>query len=256
MLLNTVEAGEGPPLVLLHGLFGAARNWGAIQKRLAASGHRVLAMDLRNHGVSPSAPGMTYAAMADDVAETLAARGAAPARVVGHSMGGKVAMALALRHGAAMVSRLVVADIAPRRYAPKLRAHVAAMRALPLREGLTRKEADAALAPSVSDAGVRGFLLQSLDLSGETPRWQLGLEHIANGMGDIEGFEAEQGRRHEGPTLVLAGARSEYVTPDDRPLFLRHFPQARFAEIPDAGHWLHADNPAAFTAAVQEFCAP
>jgi pimeloyl-ACP methyl ester carboxylesterase len=107
----------------------------------------------------------------------------------------------------------------------------------------------------VADAGVRGFLLQSLDLSAEgAPRWLLGLEGIAASMPQIEGF-AEAGR-YEGPVLVIAGARSDYITPDDRAVFLRHFPQARFAEVPGAGHWLHADNPDAFTALVEEFCPP
>lgn len=256
MRLHTVEMGEGPPLLLLHGLFGQARNFATVQKRLAARS-RVLAMDLRNHGdTAPHAPRLDHAEMAEDVAETLAARGATPCAVVGHSMGGKVAMALALRRPG-LVSRLVVADIAPRRYPPRLRAYVAAMRALPLRPGMTRKEADEALAPAVPEASLRAFLLSSLDLSGEAgPRWQLGLEGIAASMGGIEGFDGFEGARFDGPTLVLAGARSDYVRPEDRPLFLRRFPQARFAEVPGAGHWLHAENPDVFTAQVQEFCAP
>ncbi len=254
MLLHATEMGEGRPLALLHGLFGQGRNFGAAQSRLAAS-RRVLALDLRNHGASPRAGTMGYAEMADDVAETMRARGALPAAVLGHSMGGKVAMALALRHGHA-VERLIVADIAPRRYPPALRAHVNAMRALPLREGMARREADEALADSVPDAGVRGFLLQSLDLNAEGgPRWRLGLEGIAAAMPAIEGFDGADGPPFEGPALVLHGARSDYVTAEDRALFLRRFPRARFAGVPGAGHWLHADNPDAFASLVQEFCA-
>jgi esterase len=147
MRLNAVEAGTGEPLVLLHGLFGSAKNFGAIQTALAAR-WRVLALDLRNHGASPHRAGMSYEALADDVAETLDGLAIGQVALVGHSMGGKATMALALRHPG-RVARLVVADIAPVRYAPALRGHVAAMQALALQAGLTRRDADAALAASV-----------------------------------------------------------------------------------------------------------
>jgi pimeloyl-ACP methyl ester carboxylesterase len=135
-------------------------------------------MDLRNHGDSPHGSGMGYVAQARDVAETLAARHAQGAAVVGHSMGGKTAMALALGHPG-LISRLVVADIAPRRYPPALRGYVAAMRGLELRPGLSRREADAALADAVPEAGIRAFLVQSIDFGGDAPRWTLGLAEIA-----------------------------------------------------------------------------
>src|SRR5215210_9454526 len=162
MLLNTVETGDAspPPLVVLHGLFGSARNWGAIVRRLSAR-HRVLAMDLRNHGGSPRAAAMDYASMAGDVAETMEAAGAAPAAVLGHSMGGKAAMALALTRPE-LVRRLLVADIAPVLYPPRQGRIVGAMQAVPLRAGLSRREADAALlAGGVEEAGTRAFLLQN-----------------------------------------------------------------------------------------------
>lgn len=250
MKLNTIEMGEGSPVLLLHGLFGAARNWGGIQKRLAQR-HRVVAPDLRNHGESPHAPG-DYAAMAEDLAELVAARGLRAPAVLGHSMGGKVAMALALRHGG-MVGRLIVADIAPVKYPPTMRAYLAAMRAIPLREGLTRKEADAALAPTVPEAGIRAFLLQSLDFGAAPPAWKLGLAELAESMPAIEDF-SEAGR-YEGPTLVLAGAQSPYIRPANHELFLRLFPRAAFARVEKAGHWLHADNPNGFLAEVEPFLA-
>jgi pimeloyl-ACP methyl ester carboxylesterase len=144
MRLAVTEAGRGAagrfPVVLLHGLLGAGQNFGAVQKALAASGHRVLALDLRNHGASPHAPSMSYPGMAADVAETLRAAGAWPAAVIGHSMGGKAAMALALAQPEG-VGRLLVADIAPVTYrTPLFATDVAAMRAIPLRAGLTRRE--------------------------------------------------------------------------------------------------------------------
>jgi pimeloyl-ACP methyl ester carboxylesterase len=249
MILHTVEMGEGPPLLLIHGLFGAARNWGAIQKRLAAR-HRVLAVDLRNHGESAHAEGMAHSVTAQDVAETLSARGVPRAVVVGHSLGGKVAMALAL-HNPGFVARLVVADIAPVRYPPALRGYVAAMRALPLTEGLTRREADAALQAAVPEPSIRAFLLQSLDFEASPPRWRIGLAEIHAAMPEIEDF-SEQGRS-DVATLVLAGGRSDYIRPEHRPMFQRLFPTARFATIDGAGHWVHAEKPGEFLALLQPF---
>ncbi|MBS7791433.1 alpha/beta fold hydrolase [Roseococcus sp. SDR] len=251
MRLNVIEMGEGSPVLLLHGLFGAGRNWGAIQKRLAQR-HRVLAPDLRNHGESEHAARMDYAAMAEDVAEVIARRGLAPAAVLGHSMGGKVAMALALGQPG-MVSRLVVADIAPVRYPPALRGYVAALRALPLAPGLSRRDADAALESAIPEAGIRAFLLQSLDFGGDAPAWKLGLAEIAAAMPDIEDFSATG--RYEGPTLVVAGERSTYIQPEHHALFRSLFPATRFAVVEKAGHWVHADNPHAFLALTEPFLA-
>lgn len=257
MRLNAVELGTADPgqapVVLLHGLFGAAQNWGGVQKRLAASGRRVIALDLRNHGASPWDPAMDYPAMAADVAETLAALRAAPATVVGHSMGGKVAMALALARPA-VVARLVVADIAPVAYPPGLRGHVAAMLALPLRPGLSRREAEAALAPVVPEPGIRAFLLQNLRFEGPAPAWRLNLEAIAAAMPVIEAFPDLAGP-YPGPVLVLAGERSDYIRPAHHDRIRTLFPAAGFATVPGAGHWVHAENPAAFLELVEGFLA-
>lgn len=253
MDLHVTETGEGPPLALLHGLFGAGGNFGALARRLGAT-RRVLSPDLRNHGASPHAPGMAYPDLARDVATALAARGARPAAVVGHSMGGKVAMALALAEPAA-VSRLVVADIAPVRYPPAFRAFAAALRALDLRPGLTRREADAALAPAVPEPGVRAFLLQNLAFPpGGAPAWRIGLDAIADALPQVEDFPDLPGR-YPGPVLVLSGGRSDYVRPEHHEAVLARFPAARFAVLPGAGHWLHADDPEGFLAALSAFLA-
>lgn len=252
MRLNVTEAGHGAPVVLLHGLFGAGQNFGAIQKKLAASdGRRVLALDLRNHGASPHASAMGYPEMAEDVAETLEALAALPAAVVGHSMGGKVAMALALARPEA-VSRLVVADIAPVRYPPAFRPYAEAMRALPLRPGLTRREADAALAEAVAEPGVRAFLLQNLRLDTDPPRWRIALEEIAAALPGIEDWPGPSGR-YDGPTLFVSGERSRYILPEHHPAIRSLFPEARFATVPGAGHWVHAENPAGFLEAITPF---
>ncbi len=244
-----MEAGEGPPLILLHGLFGAAGNWGAIQKALAPS-FRVTAMDLRNHGASAHAAAMGYAAMAADVAETM--DGAAA--VVGHSMGGKVAMMLALTRPA-LVTRLVVADIAPVRYPPGLRGHVAAMRSLALAPGLTRKTADAALAAVIHEPGIRAFLLQNLLFGRDPPAWRIGLDEIAAGMSDIEDFVPPPGATYRGPTLFIAGGKSGYVLEEHHARIAALFPDSRFVTIPEAGHWVHAEAPQAFVQALREFLA-
>ena len=256
MLLNTVETGSGAsPLVILHGLFGAARNWGAIGRRLSAR-HRVLAMDLRNHGASPRADAMDYASMAADVAETMEAAGAAPAAVLGHSMGGKTAMTLALTRPE-LVARLLVADIAPVPYPPRQARIVAAMRAVPLRPGLPRREADAALqAEGVQDPATRAFLLQNLRFDGEAPAWRCGLDEIAAAMADIESFPALGAARYEGPALFLLGERSDYVQPEHRPRIRELFPAARFLSLRGAGHWLHAEKPEEFVGVAESFFQP
>ncbi len=251
MMLHGVALGEGPPVVVLHGLFGQARNFGAVQRRIAA-GRRVIALDLRNHGASPHAAGMSYAAMAADVVETLGAMGALPCAVIGHSMGGKVAMAAALTRPAA-VARLMVADIAPAPSPPRFAPIIAAMRGMALREGMTRADADAALAGAVPEAGMRGFLLQNMRFGG-MPAWKVGLGEIEAGLGDILGWP-EFGAVYEGPALFLGGARSDYIAPEHRPAIRALFPQARLAVLRDAGHWLHADNPEGFIGVVEAFLA-
>jgi esterase len=247
----------------------------------------VIALDLRNHGASPWAAAMDYPALATDVAESMAALGAPRAAVIGHSMGGKVAMVLALTRPAA-VERLIVADVAPVAYPPRLRPLVAAMQALLLHPGLTRREADAALATAVPEPGIRGFLLQNLRLgAGAAPAWRLNLAAIAAALPGIEGFPDEPGHHcsdeshgsslrrgtrltgwadpadrlahpsasghYAGPVLVLAGGRSDYIRPEHHALFRARFPAVRFATIRDAGHWLHAEQPEAFLAAVARF---
>ena len=251
MRLQSLEAGQGPPLVLLHGLFGSARNWGAVQKALVAD-YRVVALDLRNHGASPHAPGMSYAAQAADVAETLTALGIESAVVLGHSMGGKAAMMLALTKPE-MVGRLIIADIAPRPYPPALRAVGAAMQAVPMHAALTRQEADKALRAAVPEAPIRSFLLQNLRFETAPPSWRIGLAEIAAAMPEIEDFVPPAGARFEGPALAMAGALSPYIRSEDHAAFHALFPRIGFASIPRAGHWLHAENPEGFLAELQGF---
>jgi esterase len=249
MRLKVTEAGEGPAVLLLHGLFGSARNLGAVARALAEQ-FRVLSLDLRNHGDSPHDPAMDYAVMAADVIETLEAENALPAAVVGHSMGGKVAMRLALT-APDQVRRLVVADIAPVNYPSHFGAFAAAMLTVP--DDATRPQADAILAPVVQDPAVRSFLLHNFRPG---RGWRVGLPQIAAALPMIETWDQHEAAPYPGPALFVTGARSDYVKPQDHPTIRALFPTARFVAIKDAGHWLHAEQPAAFAATVSAFLQP
>jgi esterase len=179
MILQTTDLGEGPAAIILHGLFGTASNFATIQRRLAV-GRRVLTMDLRNHGRSPHDPIMDYPTMAADVLETMASLGLERAALVGHSMGGKVVMQVALRHPE-RVARLLIADIAPVDYPPRYRGIADAMLALPLEPGMTRAAADAALSNAVPDPAMRQFLLSNLRF-GAAPAWRIGLAAISDAL--------------------------------------------------------------------------
>lgn len=238
-----------PTLLIVHGLFGSARNWGAVARRLSDD-RRVITVDMRNHGQSFRAESQSYADMAGDLAEVIAALGA-PVDLLGHSMGGKAAMQLALTRGG-LVDRLVVADIAPVAYGHSQSHLIRAMRALDLAGLTARSEADRRLAAAVPDDGVRAFLLQSLDLRAEPPEWRLNLDVLEREMDGIIGWPGTGGQ-FDGPALFLTGALSAYVRPEHRATIKHLFPNAKFARIPGAGHWLHAERPREFEAAVRAF---
>ncbi len=244
MILHATLLGAGPPAVIMHGLFGQARNFAGVQRALADR-HRIIALDMRNHGASPHAAAMDYRTMAADVQETLAALNVPACKVIGHSMGGKVAMALALT-APETLSKLIVVDVAPVRYPPHFDAIIAVLRGLKLDASLTRAAADAALAEVEPDPGVRGFLLSNL-LLGATPSWRIGLEEIAAAMPDISDWPFSDAR-YDGPCLFVLGGKSRYVRDEHRPLIQAHFPRARFVSLKNAGHWVHADDPAGFLA--------
>ncbi|MEM6387478.1 MAG: alpha/beta fold hydrolase [Pseudomonadota bacterium] len=246
-MLNSIIHGQSStitPVLIAHGLYGSARNWGAIAKRLS-SDRTVTAVDMRNHGESPWYNRHGYEDMAADLAAVLET----PHDVVGHSMGGKAVMALALTEPD-RVRRLVVADIAPVTYDHTQMPMIEAMRGVDLSQIVTRRDADEQLATAIDDASVRAFLLQSLDV--QAKRWRLNLDVLADEMPKIIGFPTVNGQ-FEGPALFLSGAESDYVMPEHRAAIKNLFPKARFAKIPGAGHWLHADQPRAFEAALLAF---
>lgn len=239
-----------PPLLIAHGLFGSARNWRAIARALARD-RPVVTVDMRNHGASFHHPAHDYPAMAADLGASIAAHGAA-VDLLGHSMGGKAAMALALSKPAA-VRRLVVADIAPVAYTHSHAGHIAAMRAVDLGVVASRAEADAQLAAAgVDEAPVRAFLLQSLLLQETPPRWALNLDALDKSMADLVGWPGVPGW-FDGPALFLAGGQSDYLQPAHHAAIRAQFPAAQFATIAGAGHWVHAEKPREVIAAVAEF---
>ncbi|RFU20991.1 alpha/beta fold hydrolase [Geodermatophilus marinus] len=259
---------SGPRVVFVHGLFGQGRNWTTIAKGLAGD-HRVTLLDLPNHGHSPWTERVDYVDMAGMVAVELASYGE-PVTLVGHSMGGKVALQLALR-SPDLLRALVVVDVAPTEYpvsggrtddpdeegAP-FAAFIAAMRALDLDALESREDADAALRTAVPSRMVRSFLLQSLVRDGVGAdggwRWRLNLEVLERDLEALRGFpEPPPGARYDGPVLWIAGANSHYVLPEDRDRMDRLCPGTRLVRVKNAGHWVHSEQPEVFLETLRRF---
>ena len=251
MILNSIEQGDGPPVILLHGLFGTARNLGAVARGLSPQA-RVISLDLRNHGESPHDPDMDYATMAADVAETMEAKGLPAARLIGHSMGGKVAMTLALAQPE-LVTRLAVLDIAPVVYHHAYDGYVEAMQAIPLSDALTRRAANELLTEAIPDDALRVFLLSNLVL-GEHPHWRFGLNEIGGAMEELLGWDdPADAKPYAGKSLFLRGGNSGYVLPKTYERISELFPAAKIATIENAAHWLHAEQPNAVIEALRAF---
>jgi esterase len=243
--------GEGPPVVILHGLLGSSRNWTTIGKKLGDHA-RVFALDLRNHGNSPWDDASTYDDMAEDVRAFIEERSLEPATLIGHSMGGKVAMRLALLYHD-LVDHLVVVDIAPVPYRHSFDDYIDAMRSVDLARMTRRSEVEADLARAIPDPGVRAFLLQNLTRGEDGFEWRVNLDALAMNMEDIIGWPDVGVARFDGPTLFVAGERSDYLLPEHQGEIERLFPNAEIAVIKEAGHWVHAEQPAAFAERVQAF---
>jgi pimeloyl-ACP methyl ester carboxylesterase len=242
----------GPPVLILHGLLGSARNWTGIAKELAA-GHRVFALDLRNHGRSPWAATMSFEEMAGDVAAFIGRNGLGAVGLIGHSLGGKVAMRLALTQPA-LIERLVVVDVAPVAYAHTFGPFIEAMRQVDLATVQRRSDAGLQLEAMIGDAVLRNFLLQNLVKTDAGFVWRVDLEALAGNMNELLGFPTPGAdAAYGGPALFIAGSRSHYIQPQHRPLLERLFPNAEHVMIAGAGHWPHAERPAEFLAHVRRF---
>ncbi|MGR9044094.1 MAG: alpha/beta fold hydrolase [Gammaproteobacteria bacterium] len=247
------EFGEtgSPPLVILHGFLASSRNWRQVAKQLSARFH-VFVPDQRNHGASPHIKDMDYPAMADDLLAFLDAREIASAVLLGHSMGGKVAMWFALNHPE-RVSRLVVVDIAPVSYSHSFDATLKALQNLPLDQVGNRKQADELLAEAIPEQSFRQFLLQNLILENGRYRWRIDLDIFYRTGPNIAGFP-HPGRLppFRGETLFIAGANSDYIR---RAAIQPLFPDACVTTIEGAGHWVHVEQPKMFVQTVEAFCA-
>ncbi len=246
-MLNLIRHGaptDRPALLVAHGLFGSARNWGVVARRLSDS-REVLAVDMRNHGQSFHDPVHDYPAMARDLAEVIGTEGG-PMDVLGHSMGGKAAMVLALSRPE-LVRKLVVLDIAPVGYGHTQQPQIDAMRRVNLGAVGSRSEAEAQMQ---ADPSVAPFLLQSLDLAER--RWRLNLDALEASMDAVIGFPEVSGC-FDGPVLFLSGEQSDYVRPEHRGRIKELFPRAAFARVRGAGHWVHADKPREVDGAVRAF---
>ncbi|GAA2021239.1 alpha/beta fold hydrolase [Terrabacter terrae] len=263
-LLNTMSVGTaGPRIAFLHGLFGQGRNWNQIAKAVSGpdgSDARCLLVDLPDHGRSPWSQEFSLDAYADAVAATLRAAGEGrPYAVVGHSLGGKVAMVLALRHPE-LVERLVVVDIAPKGYGnlERFEGYIREMQALPLEELRSRGDAEARF--SEPDPGVKAFLLQNLRRDGRVWRWQVNLDLVARDAARGAGSRIadwpealDELPAYDGPVLWIAGGDSRYVKREDGERMRRHFPRTRLFTIKGAGHWVHTDAPVIIVTALRRF---
>lgn len=240
---------EKPPLIILHGFFASSRNWRQIAAKLAEK-RQVYVPDMRNHGLSEHHPVMTYPAMAADVLRLLDQHKLDSIQLLGHSMGGKAAMWFALNYPD-YLDKLVIVDIAPITYPHSFTALIAALKALPLADISNRKQAENYLAEAIPELSYRQFLLQNLILQENSYRWRVDLDIFARTADNIIGFpQTLQLRPFLGETLAIAGADSDYVQATPTKAL---FPNALFAEIADAGHWVHAQQPAAFLATVEGF---
>ncbi len=253
--LHATRYGDhGSPIVFCHGLFGQGRNWTQHAKELADE-HRVLLLDMPDHGRSGWSERFDYVDAADRVAEQLSADD--PVALVGHSMGGKIAMVLALRHPA-LVERLCVVDVAPVAYgsAAEFAGYIDAMLAIDLEALDGRQDADAALTEAVPNDTVRGFLLQNLRREGGGWHWQPNLRMIRDHLAEIGGWPAEAldgVAPYEGPTLWVGGADSPYVRDEYAAVMDGYFPRNRRVTVKGAGHWVHSEQPEVFIEVLRRF---
>jgi len=249
------KSGNGRPLVIMHGLFGISDNWAGLAKQWSEN-FTVYALDLRNHGQSPHSEEWNYAGMAEDVLEFLGDEKLNNVTILGHSMGGKVAMKLAIEYPMA-VSKLIVSDIAPRRYASQNKDVVAALLKVDLSVIQSRKDAESILKHDLHDAGTLQFLLKNLfwkdDGSGEKRlAWRFNLDVISRNLDEILAPTLPESTC-ETESLFLRGSKSPYILEEDALEIALVFPNSSIVTIENAGHWVHADQPAAMYEAVMTF---
>lgn len=250
MKLHYRKIGQGPPLFILHGLFGSSDSWQTLAKRFAAQ-HTVYSVDQRNHGRSPHSEDFNYALMSDDLRELIADTGETAIRLIGHSMGGKTAIHFAAHH-ADWVHRLIVVDTGYKGYAPHHRSIVDGLEAIDLSAVQSRQQADEQLAHYVAELPVRQFLLKNLYRTKEHQwGWRINLSALSRHLHRV--VEAVEVDRIEVPTLFIRGGKSRYILESDYPAIKDKFPKGAIHTIASASHWVHAEAPDAFFEAATEF---
>jgi esterase len=245
MTLYSKIEGQGNPLLILHGFLGMSDNWKTLGTKYAADGFEVHLLDLRNHGRSFHSDEFNYTVMVQDIYDYCVAHNLKNVGLIGHSMGGKVGMFFAMAHPE-MLNKLVVADIAPRYYAPHHEEIMAALKAVDFSKKPSRSEVDTIMQHYVPDFGTRQFLMKNLYW--ETPEqlaFRFNLKVFEKELDNI-GEALKENTIFEKPTLFLRGSNSNYIADSDLAAIKRHFPNSQTETIPNAGHWLHAENPAAF----------
>ncbi len=250
MKLHYQESGSGLPLLIIHGLFGSADNWRSMAKYFSKF-YRVISVDLRNHGRSPHSDEQNFDLMADDIVKLCDDLQLDKVSVLGHSLGGKVAMRFAEMQSES-VHKLVVVDISPRQYFSQHTPLMDAMMALDMAQFSSRKEVDEALAPQVTDPAVRQFLLMNLQSDENGLSWRINLPALKANYQALMAPVCELALLTM-PSQFIYGGQSEYVTAEDRVLIEQHFTQPRFDVIDKAGHWVHAERPQQFKQLVEEF---
>ncbi len=249
------KSGEGKPLIILHGLFGISDNWSALAK-LWSEHYTVYAVDLRNHGQSPHSDEWNYSVMAEDVLSLIGNEKLNNITILGHSMGGKVAMRLAIDYPLA-VSRLIVSDIAPRKYLPQNREVVDALLKVDLAHVHSRKDAEKILSEELRDTGTIQFLLKNLywkeQIGGEKRlAWRFNLNVIASALDEI--LEPTlPNPTCETDSLFIRGSNSNYIEKNDDAEIAKIFPNSSIVTVENAGHWVHADQPMEMQRLVQDF---
>lgn len=250
MKLHYQESGEGIPLIIIHGLFGSADNWRSMAKYFSRFYH-VISVDLRNHGRSPHSDEQNFTVMAEDIHELCDDLRLESVHILGHSLGGKVAMKFAAMYPD-MVSKLVVVDIAPRQYFSAHTPLMDAMLALNLSEFTSRTEVDAALDEAIPDKAVRQFLLMNLVSEHDSFKWRINLTALKANFTELMAsiFDTEVLTI---PSLFVYGELSDYVTEQDRQQISAQFTHVKFKCIEKAGHWVQAERPQQFKQVVEEF---
>lgn len=252
MKLNFKKYGNAEQaVVIVHGLFGMLDNWHNIAKKLSDE-FTVLTVDVRNHGNSPHSDVINYPTVADDLLELVEDQGLSHAHFVGHSMGGKAVMELSNIHPH-IIDKLVVVDIAPKRYKPGHLDLFEAMFSLPVEELSSRSEADEALKTKIPTDGIRLFLLKNLQRNPEGGyQWKVNLKAIRANYDDIIG-DVQLNWPFVNDVLFIRGEKSNYIKDSDLDEIYEYFPNADLVTIPNAGHWVHAENPTQFVDALEDF---